>query len=371
MKIGIMTMHRVQNIGSVLQAYALQYKINQLGYESELIDYVFPPEKRKGFGVRDLLSWTLDAFMGFPEKKKLRKIESFRKNFLNCSEKSYNRERLLAEPPQYDIYCTGSDQVWNPIHIGEDTSFMMDFAPADAIRISYASSFASNEVKEPFFTLYASHLSKYKNITVRERAGVDIVKMMTGEDAYVTCDPTLLLSADEWQPISDSSNVKMPNDYVLVYLLRYMFDPRPGFYNIVESVRNALKLPVYQYNPYTKDKFHPHIKVLSGMGPADFVKLIKNASFVVTDSFHGAAFATVFNIPMIGVVKDEHNGDGRIATLRNNVGGGSSIICHNKPFELKLENAEKFKSDECKVEELRQSSFEMLKRMIMDNTIVS
>lgn len=365
MKIGIMTMHRVQNIGSVLQAYALQYKINQLGYESELIDYVFPPQRGNGFAPRELISMASDALQGFPGKRRLRKIDCFRKEFLHCTEKSYNRDSLLKNPPQYDIYCTGSDQVWNPFHVGEDTSFMMDFAPADAPRIAYASSFASKEISEPYFSLYAKHLSRYCSITVREQSGVDIVKEMTGKDANVVCDPTLLLSADEWDTLANTSTVIKPKGYILIYLLSYMFNPRPGFYNIVETVRNTMRLPVYHYNPYTGDSFNRNIKPLKGMGPADFVRLFRDASFVVTDSFHGAAFATIFNVPMIGVVKDEHNGDGRIATLRAKVEGGRSIVCHSKRFEMQPEEVTLFKCKQDKVDALRQYSTTELEKMII------
>ena len=218
MKIGIMTMHRVQNMGSVLQAYALQYKIKQLGYESELIDYAFPPSKEKQFGLKDMVSWGWDMVHGFPEKKRKKKIDEFRTRFLACSEKTYDRSLLLSEPPQYDLYCTGSDQVWNPFHVGEDTSFMLDFAPLDAPRISYASSFATKEVKEPFFSLYAKYLALYREITVREKTGVDIVKKMTDKDASVVCDPTLLLSTNEWDRLANYSTIKMPKNYILIYL---------------------------------------------------------------------------------------------------------------------------------------------------------
>ncbi len=361
-----MTMHRVQNVGSVLQAYALQRKIEQLGYEAELIDYEFPPLKdNTRFTVRDVFGYGWSAIQGFPNKKKQQKLDAFRKEYLCCSKQSYTRERLLADPPLYDVYCTGSDQVWNPIHVGLDTSFMMDFAPAGTPRIAYASSFATQDVGEPYYSLYAKHLRRYKHITVREQSGASIIKQMTGKDASVTCDPTLLLSADEWRPIVDASDVNLPQGYILVYLLRYMFDPRPGFYNIVESVRKALQLPVYQYNPYSTDSFIFKIKALNGLGPADFVSIVKNASFLITDSFHGAAFATIFNVPMIGVVKDDLNGDGRIATLRAKVGGENSVVCHNKSLKM-CPDVSLYRGDSKMISNLRSSSLEELKKMLVN-----
>lgn len=357
-------MHRVQNMGSVLQAYALQYKVKQLGYDSELIDYAFPPAKEKCFTAKDLVSRGWDALHGFPEKKRKKKIEDFRARYLTCSEKIYDRNLLLSEPPQYDLYCTGSDQVWNPFHVGKDTSFMLDFAPVDAPRIAYASSFATKGVAEPYFSLYAKYLLRYRDITVREESGIDIVRQMTGKEAMVVCDPTLLLSPEEWGDLANSSTLRVPKKYILIYLLGYMFNPRPGFYNIVDEVSNTLNLPVYIVNPFASDSVKRGIKAIKGIGPADFVHLFKEASFVVTDSFHGAAFATIFNVPMIGVVKDEHNGDGRIATLRSKVGGEKSIKCYNTPFTMKESEAVSFRCDSNRLDNLRIYSTEVLKNMI-------
>ena len=366
MKIGIMTMHRVQNVGSVLQAYALQHKIQQFGYDAELIDYVFPQEKKKSFSPKGILSWGWEVLNGFPSKRKKEKLDLFRKQFLKCSVQTYcTREDLRTFPPEYDIYCTGSDQVWNPRHIGFDTSFMFDFAPSDARCIAYASSFASKDIEEPFFSLYAKQLSKYKHITVREQSGVEIIRRMTGKEASVTCDPTILLSADDWQYIADASDLQMPKRYILVYLLRYMFDPRPGFYNIVEKVRTSLGLPVFYFNPYTNDGLQPHIKHLRGMGPTDFVCLVKNASFVITDSFHGTAFATIFNKPMIGVVKNANAGDGRILTLRKRVNGLQSVVGCNDNFCFGSDNLRRYQCEKEAVDSFRRDSENVLHNMIL------
>ena len=100
------------------------------------------------------------------------------------------------------------------------------------------------------------------------------------------------------------------------------------------------------------------------MGPSDFVKLIQNATFVITDSFHGAAFATIYNKPMIGIVKDDNNGDGRIATLRSMVNGKNSIVCHNQTL---IKPASDFNFYQCDSEQLkfvRNNSTRLLEEMI-------
>ena len=363
MKIGIITMHRVQNIGSVLQAYALQHKITQLGYEAELIDYIFPPQN-KTFSFSSLLGETWNAIQGFPKQKTIKKLDTFRRKYLRCSPISYTKEGINKNPPEYDVYCTGSDQVWNPKHIDDDTTFMFDFAPADKPRISFASSFASDVIPQNLKQKFSNHLSKYQTITVREQSGVGIVQELTGKEASVVCDPTLLLDEQEWRSVSSNSN-KLPNNgYVLVYLLRYMYDPRPGFYQIVENVRQLLKLPVYYFGGGFSEMRQPHSTVLTGLGPEEFVDLFKNAAFVITDSFHGSAFATIFNVPMLGIVKDVNAGDGRIATLRKKVGGEASIIQYNHPFTLDLNQIDHYKCNSKLVEQFRSNSLLTLKSMI-------
>lgn len=365
MRIGIMTMHRVQNVGSVLQAYALQNKIEQFGHDVEIIDYVFPPPKERHFSPKDVISWGWDAMQGFPARRKSKKMARFRNDFLHTSSIEYStHEELISSPPKCDIYCTGSDQVWNPKHVGYDTSFMLDFAPKNAPRISYASSFATAEIEEPFFSLYAQFLEKYDSLTVREQSGINIINKMTGKNAQVVCDPTLLLTKTEWETVANQTEVGLSKGYILIYLLRYMFDPRPGFYNIVESVRQALNLPVYQFNPYSNDGFHKHIIPLRGMGPMDFVSLVKNASFIVTDSFHGAAFATIYNIPMIGIVKDASDAEGRIATLRKNVGGENSIIQFDQTHSFVFNSSDFYKCDSLKYLSFMQNSTDVLRDMI-------
>lgn len=364
MKIGIMTMHRVQNIGSVLQAYALQSAIKQLGHESEIIDYVFPPTNRgKRMSIKDIPGLIMNFVNGNPSEKRFQKINSFRQEFLNCSQVSYDRDGLLRHPPLYNAYCTGSDQVWNPKHIKEDTSFMLDFAPDNAPRIAYASSFALKSIPEPYYSLYAPLLSKYVGITVREQSGVSIVKAMTGKDAKVVCDPTMLLTSNEWDEVANRSKININKDYILVYLLGYMFNPRPGFYKVVESVRKSLRLPVYHYNPGNLDSIQPHIRSLHGMGPIDFVWLVKHAKCVITDSFHGAAFATLYNIPLISVVNDTDTEDGRIATLRNSVGDKDSLVCFNRDFVITQGGLERYKCNPDKIRMLREFSLTELNRL--------
>ena len=363
-------MHRIPNYGSVLQAYALQHKLSHLGYDSEYIDYVYPPPVMYTSFIVKLklgLKRVILFLLGQKDSDTIPVIDEFRRTKLKCSACSYNKESIQDNPPIYDIYMSGSDQVWNPRFIGSETAFMLDFAPMDKPRLAYASSFATNEIPENLSVLYAKKLSCYRHITVREQSGVEIVKRLTEIDATVVCDPTLLLSREEWMKFSDKASHCLKGKYILVYVLGYMFDSRPSIYKIVKEMQKKMNLPVYYLGCTIKEMLQPRSKYISGLTPEEFVMAFRNASFVITDSFHGTAFASIFNIPMIGVVRNLKSGDGRLATLRKMVHGDKSLIeCDTIP-PLLQNGVEQYKCDEHLLDQFRDKSINSLERMVSDS----
>ena len=140
-------MHRVRNLGSSLQTYALQRKMFQLGYYAEIIDYSFPSSGKSrrscvALSIKRTIVELIKCVLGISDTKRNRKIDEFLHEFVVCSEHEYDRDSIRNDTPQYDIYCTGSDQVWNPNHIKDDMTFFLDFAPDHCPKISYAASFS-------------------------------------------------------------------------------------------------------------------------------------------------------------------------------------------------------------------------------------
>ena len=367
MKIGIITMHRVLNIGSVLQAYALQYSIQKKGHEAELIDYLFPPSKKRTIRQQLMLFFTtiVDFLQSGVERKRRKKIKDFRTEKFSCSSCAYDNEKIHTNPPMYDIYCTGSDQVWNPTHVGNDTSFLLSFAPCGVKKIAYAASFANNTIPESLNEVYAKYISQYRHITVREASGIDLVKKLVGREASLVADPTILLTADEWLGLSQAYNNPIKDDkYILVYILRYMFDPRPNIYEIINCVKRQLGLPIYFIEPGYSEMKQKGARYVKGLGPGEFINVFANATFVITDSFHGTAFSTIFNKPMIGVIKDTNSGDGRISTLRKVVDGANSIVQYTTLPIVDKNNLKAFQCDEQKLKNFRESSLAKLNEML-------
>lgn len=129
--VGILTMHRVINYGSVLQAYATQKIVDKLGYKAIIIDYIYPNNyhiKEKSNIIRSFLSAIYHRIFPTTDDKKTNKIRQFRNKYLNLSPNKYQSpDKLKTKTPLYDIYLVGSDQVWNPIHMKGDGSFLLDF----------------------------------------------------------------------------------------------------------------------------------------------------------------------------------------------------------------------------------------------------
>lgn len=366
MKIGIITMHKVHNNGSALQAFALQRAIDKLGHTAMLIDYDFNAGKQKKKNpTRIVTDWLLQLALGFPKTRRTKKFEKFHLDYFHLTELSYeSKDSLQKSPPLFDAYCTGSDQVWNPLFISDDTNFMLSFAPEHKPKLSYAASFATNEVPDKLKDLYREHLSKYDHICVREQSNTKIIKELTGKDSTVVCDPTLLLTAREWETEMKLGAAQKDKPYILVYVLSYMYNPYPHINSIIEYVKETLGYKVVVLGGKALDSFKPGIKCIKDEGPKDFIELFRNASFVVTDSFHGTAFSSIFGVPMLGVVQSRDSKDGRLITLLDRIGGSHSIVEYTEKIKYTKEELLKLKCDPCLLNEYREYSANALCEML-------
>ena len=330
MKVGIITEHNVLNYGSVLQAYALQRKIELLGYDSEIIDYQYNLSDSNKPIKNRMLNCISDLLTGFSNSRRQKEFYRFRKQVLKCSSNVLNPKNISKDCPHYDIYCTGSDQVWNPKNGSIDTNFLLSFAPNDSKKISYAASYTVGSIPLELYQTYNRYLSQYSRITVREQSGVRLTKAMSGKDADLVCDPTLLLSQEEWNKFASENTFGLKEGkYILVYLLGYMFNMRPDVYNIIDKVQQELGYTVVYLNGSRYEMIRKKSRVIRGVSPEEFVGLFKNAAFVITDSFHGTAFASIFNKPLFGVVKCLDANDSRLVSLLQKIGAQKSIISYD------------------------------------------
>ena len=361
MEIGIITMHKVLNFGSALQAYALQRVLDNNGYDSEIIDYDFPPRSpfldRFNTTVR---FWIYQLRTGtFFEKSKKRYFATFYKRFFRLSLNRYNKHTITKVNDIYDAFVTGSDQVWNPTWIKDDTTFLLSFAADDKPKCSYASSFAISNIPDAYKSVYKRYLCRYRRIAVREKSGVDIVRSLIGVEPELVLDPTLLLTDNDYHKLSSQSCLRIDEPYVLVYMLTYMYNPFPDVNGIVRKVHERVGGKVVylgsgKFSAYCKDCI-----CVENLGPCEFISLIENASFVITSSFHGTAFASIFNKPLISTVKSLNDADGRIPTLLSQIGGEHSIVEY-KATDIDLSNIDMYKCSKEKLNKQREKSISIL-----------
>lgn len=301
LKVGIITLHRVHNFGSALQAYATQKFINKNGFSSEIIDYWRPSE------VDDLKSqlrtnyarWNRSILTRFAFyvlrsvqlKKQAFNFRSFIKEYLNTSSKSYysavDLSKAADEDFSYNYYCVGSDQVWNTdYHKGGDEIFFLKFAGDRASKFSLASSFGKKDINSKEKRYIKEELSKFIGVSSREASGVSIIGDF-GIKADLVIDPTLLISGREWSDFSEKP--KGGKKYLFVYQLHRGHNLR----DVAKKIAKDKNLEVVTLKGFWSP-FDFRSKGIHDTTVRQFLGYIENADHVLTDSFHGTAFSLNF-----------------------------------------------------------------------------
>lgn len=346
MHIGIITIHRLTNFGTALQAFALQrYLQKNTNYHVEIIDYVFPNafHKNKKTIIKRIRRW-VRLFLDYLFEKRYRcnkKFKDFQNKYFDLSRNIYpNIQSLNNNPPLYDIYITGSDQVWNTKTVKNDPSFYLCFAPKNKPKIAFSACFANDSLDDKYKDSIRERLSNYKYIGVREKSAVDIIKdLHLSKDILVhnTCDPTMLLSKEDYKEISSESKINIGGNYILVYMLMYAFNPYPALENILKKIEDQTGLPIIVIGDH-RFRYKGKYKFLKGIGPSDFLWLFEHASYVVTSSFHGTMFSLIYRKPFISI--SPCTGDCRIKDILEEIGLTSNLVYNNsEDFNITTTNS--------------------------------
>ena len=303
------------NYGTVLQAFATYQKVSDLGYDAEAIDFTNLKKSIRNRKLRYFAGKIFDASVirekGALALKKFHKLihpgfkngnsrrdklfTQFRKK-IKRSRRFQSWEDLTNSCCEYSAVLVGSDQVWLPSQIAGDF-FTLNFVPDDVKRISYASSFGVSYYEKAQAEKARYFLSRINYLSVREQSGQEIIKQLTGRDAELVCDPTVLLTADEWDSICVNSNYTQQGgarNYVLCYFLGLNKWHRDFARKFADTTGlKLIALPhLDHYTPYDEGYSD---ELLYDVSPEDFIKLIKNARYVLTDSFHGTMFSLIYS----------------------------------------------------------------------------
>ncbi|MGU9296141.1 polysaccharide pyruvyl transferase family protein [Clostridium perfringens] len=299
-KIAIVTLNGYFNYGNRLQNYALQEVIKSLGYECDtLINTTLLKNKNSN----------LEIFMKMPfaakikvinykiNKNKINKLNNKRSEFFKNFSKEYINETKfkinvndikIDEIKEYKYFVAGSDQVWNPNDNTVSEVNFLTFTSREK-RLTYAPSFGVSKIPEKFKENYKSWLNNIDNISVREEAGADIVKRLTGKDSIVLVDPTMLLDKEKWLSISKKDKNRPNKKYLLTYFLG---DISKVCKKKINELSRRYDLQIVNLANIEEEKYYFN-------GPSEFIDYINSASLFITDSFHGCVFSLLMETPFI------------------------------------------------------------------------
>jgi hypothetical protein len=300
MQIKTITCHDVYNHGASLQAYALQTYLTSIGHEVEIIDY--KPDYLSGH----YKLWTVSnpvfdkpvikqlyLLAKLPERfialRRKRKFDEFTRQKLRLTSHRYHcNEELKANPPQADVYIAGSDQIWNTLfQNGRDAAFYLDFAPKTAKRITYAASFATKDVVEEYKPFVRRMLQGLDCISLREKVSLPLLEYMGRNDGVSVCDPVFLLSRKQWDEL-----IPTPKENHKPYLLVYDSDHSQRLKETALQIAKSRNLRIYNISAF---RLSYADKDYWCSGPFDFVRLIRDAGFVISNSFHATAISLIFH----------------------------------------------------------------------------
>ncbi|MFB3170038.1 polysaccharide pyruvyl transferase family protein [Neobacillus sp. 179-C4.2 HS] len=298
-KIGILTINDYENFGNRLQNYAVQEVLKTLGFEVETVvnnskytkrntdtfEKLGKLKKLKKMSFNDIYTKINDKILNKVYKEnKLKRFEVF-KNFTSSYIKETDYSISFNNIPQdlnqkFDFFVTGSDQVWNPNIDHRSAIDFITFAPRYK-RIAFSPSFAVSKIPDKRVDQYKEWISGMASLSVREKAGAKIIKDLTGRDAVVLVDPTLMLTKEKWMTISKKATNKPTKKYLLTYFLGPISKENENKINTIAKDNDLEIINLAQIKESESYK----------AGPSEFIDFINSASLVCTDSFHGSVFS--------------------------------------------------------------------------------
>lgn len=324
-KVGIVTIHKINNYGAVLQAYALNRHIRSLGHEAKTIDFrtyrvaesyrIFRPLESKMDLVRNAQAL---LFAGKLRRRGAR-FERFLAEHVPMTETAwYSNEELRTAELDFDTYICGSDQIWNTHCRNYDDAFLLEFARNRGERIAYAASLGAESIHPELQDRFRRELSDFKAVSVRERDAVDIIAPLAGREAAHVCDPVLLLTREQWREAAAEPLMKEP--YIFFYHVK---GDIPGMRDYLRRLSEQTGRKVVAVTMNLREMLYPNVKRYDA-GPAEFLSLIAHADYVVTNSFHATAFSLIFRKKFL-VFPPHGAGPSRLTSILETAGLGDRI----------------------------------------------
>lgn len=338
MKIGILTFHYAHNYGAMLQAYALVAVLKTWGHDVKIIDYRVPSieyvyQKRSfpklvGFFMSQHNAFPiafLKAIKYYPNERrkkslKWERFEAFSRRYLPKTHRVFKPADITND--NVDAIICGSDQIWNAkITKGLNRLYFCDGIDSRIRRVAYAASAGGGSIDKANEQSFIKLCTNFNLISVREKSLSAYMNRLSIPNTVVS-DPVFLLKKEQWKELAVLPTEK---DYVLTY----SFGEPQGFFNKAMEIARLMKKQLICFSFKKKQLPKEIVQVYNG-GPREFLGYFLNASFVMTNSFHGTAFSILLNKPFFSVLPQ--NGGERVCSLLEEAGLSDRIVRPDTPI---------------------------------------
>lgn len=334
-KIGIITIHNSPNYGASLQSFALFYFLKNEGYDCQVIDLARPIHadfiKSKRYTqlitnvkpslfsrVKTKIKTILNKQLSEDYSRRYANQLMLRKNLFdrfNAQVELSLRFRCIDElyenPPLYDIYITGSDQVWNPGNNYAVEPYFLTFVKNSSKKIAYAPSFGISILPEEVKNNYRDWISRYDCLSVREEEGKKIIEGLTGKKVEVVLDPTFLLDISYWHSIAIKPEIS--GKYIFCFIL----NKNDELLSYVQKIKAESGYDLVVISQNFSDAKSSNYHFIIDAGPEEFLGLIENAEIVFSDSFHATVFSIMLSKNFFTCILPGNRRGSRITNLLN------------------------------------------------------
>lgn len=348
------------NYGSILQYFALQTYLEKQGHNVFWLRFNPPNKKTFKYIIANFLLKRKDRNRDY-QHQNLQGFQEFENNYLHETPLEYHSySQLKKNPPKANVYITGSDQVW----AGLSPERYLKFAPKESIKISYAASFGSPKTGILNKILFTWRLKNINSISVREKIGIEYCKNFKRNDAIWVCDPSLLLERSEYETFLENEPT-IDSPYIFTYWvnpiqnLNYIYWKEITNYaqnNNLGTITTAIQGAEFAFDS----------NKLKSPNPLEWLKLIHDAKYVITSSFHGVAFSIVMRTPFLVIPQTGNSAaeNLRFYDLLNSLGLSNRIFNKHETLKEQLESPIDWNKVTVNINTLRNVSFDFLKKAI-------
>ena len=336
MKIAILTQPLIQNYGGILQCYALQTILQNMGHEVVVLNRTYNfSYKQIILQIGSLIKSVILKFILRKKNKRLinpllenyrelleynspdpKRVNSFKKQYIRLSKGLWTSKDLgnYCKQNRFDVIIVGSDQVWRELYSPCITDYFLGFLSNKnkTKKIAYAASFGTSEnpISYEGIKLCKKHINKFDAISTREISGVKLVKELFNKDASLVLDPTLLLSAEDYIQLikEDDSVSEMPHDTLTTYILDWSHKKKKCIDGIAAELKLLNRNDIY---PDDSSSYSFRMKSIP-----QWLASFRNARYVITDSFHGCVFSIIFRKDFAVIINNERGSDRFTSLLR-------------------------------------------------------